>query len=278
MFSRIEFSIYTESEDIWGLASILVREMNMINRSQIRLFFERAIYALIFVNIFAIVAHSHEPIKTKYDDLFIQFEVFTYLVFSVEYVIRLIAAARSKKGLWNYVFSFFGLVDLMAVMPFYLPLILPVDSLALRTLRLMRLVNIFKIGRHSKAIMTLMRVLNLVRMEVTLMLFTSIIVVVFAGIVMFYLENEAQPELFSNMSQSIWWAVATLTTIGYGDIYPVTAMGKFIASVLAFVGIGLVAIPAGLISAAYVEEIKSQGGVQEYARKRDEEHKANKEE
>tara|TARA_B100000768_G_C11165879_1_gene326567 strand:- start:138 stop:416 length:279 start_codon:yes stop_codon:yes gene_type:complete len=88
-------------------------------------------------------------------------------------------------------------------------------------------------------------------------MFTSIVAVVFAGILMYYAENETQPEVFSNMGQSIWWAVATLTTIGYGDIYPVTAIGKLIASSLAFVGIGLVAIPAGLISAAYVEEVNN---------------------
>ena len=107
----------------------------------------------------------------------------------------------------------------------------------------------------NKAVNTLITVVKSVRVEVGLTLFTSVIAVVFAGILMYYAENESQPEVFSDMGQSIWWAVATLTTIGYGDIYPVTGLGKLIASSLAFIGIGLVAIPAGLISAAYVEEL-----------------------
>jgi voltage-gated potassium channel len=107
---------------------------------------------------------------------------------------------------------------------------------------------------------TLLSVVKSIRAEVGVTFFTSIIAIVLAGILMYYAENDAQPEAFADMGRSIWWAVATLTTVGYGDIYPITIMGKIIATSLAFIGVGLIAIPAGLISAAYVEEVYSIKG------------------
>lgn len=217
---------------------------------------DRLVYALIIASIVGIVAETHD-ISEGAKQFLNWFETFTYIAFSIEYAYR-IFEARKNGGWKSYVFSFFGIIDLLAVLPFFLPFIVSIDARAIRVLRLLRLVNVIKIGRHNKAINTLIKVIASVRTEVAVTLFASIVTVVFAGILMYYAEHEAQPEVFNNMSQSIWWAVATLTTIGYGDIYPITAMGKIIASSLAFVGIGLVAIPAGLISAAYVEEINNQ--------------------
>jgi voltage-gated potassium channel len=217
---------------------------------------DRLVYGLIIASIIGIVAETHD-ISDNARHLLSLFETVTYIAFSVEYVYRILQA-RKGSGIQSYALSFFGIIDLLAILPFFLPFIIAVDARAIRVLRLLRLVNVIKIGRHNKAINTLIKVIRSVRTEVAVTLFASVVVVVFAGILMYYAEHETQPEVFTNMSQSIWWAVATLTTIGYGDIYPVTALGKIIASSLAFVGIGLVAIPAGLISAAYVDEINSQ--------------------
>jgi len=217
---------------------------------------DRIVYGLIIASIIGIVAETHD-ISDNARHLLGLFETVTYIAFSIEYIYRILQA-RKGLGVQSYALSFFGIIDLLAILPFFLPFIVAVDARAIRVLRLLRLVNVIKIGRHNKAINTLIKVIRSVRTEVAVTLFASIVVVVFAGILMYYAEHETQPEVFTNMSQSIWWAVATLTTIGYGDIYPVTALGKIIASSLAFVGIGLVAIPAGLISAAYVDEINSQ--------------------
>ena len=217
---------------------------------------DRLVYGLIIASIIGIVAETHDiSNNTRY--LLSLFETVTYISFSIEYIYRILQA-RKGLGVQSYALSFFGIIDLLAILPFFLPFIVAVDARAIRVLRLLRLVNVIKIGRHNKAINTLIKVIRSVRTEVAVTLFASVVVVVFAGILMYYAEHETQPEVFNNMSQSIWWAVATLTTIGYGDIYPITAMGKIIASSLAFVGVGLVAIPAGLISAAYVEEINNQ--------------------
>ena len=217
---------------------------------------DRIVYGLIIASIIGIVAETHDiSDNTRY--LLGLFETVTYIAFSIEYIYRILQA-RKGSGVQSYALSFFGIIDLLAILPFFLPFIIAIDARAIRVLRLLRLVNVIKIGRHNRAINTLIKVIRSVRTEVAVTLFASIVVVVFAGILMYYAEHQTQPEVFTNMSQSIWWAVATLTTIGYGDIYPVTALGKIIASSLAFVGVGLVAIPAGLISAAYVDEINSQ--------------------
>lgn len=217
---------------------------------------DRIVYGLIIASIIGIVAETHD-ISDNARYFLGLFETVTYIAFSIEYIYRILQA-RKGLGVQSYALSFFGIIDLLAILPFFLPFIIAIDARAIRVLRLLRLVNVIKIGRHNRAINTLIKVIRSVRTEVAVTLFASIVVVVFAGILMYYAEHETQPEVFTNMSQSIWWAVATLTTIGYGDIYPVTALGKIIASSLAFVGIGLVAIPAGLISAAYVDEINSQ--------------------
>ena len=213
-------------------------------------------YGLILFSIVLVIVDTHN-VSPEVRRLLHWLEIATYLAFSVEYVVR-IRLAMTNRGWRSYVFSFWGMVDILAIIPFYLPLMVSIDSRFLRVLRLLRVVNIVKAGRHSRAINTLLKVIRSVSTEVSVTLFASVVTVVFAGMLMYYAEHDAQPEVFSNMTQSIWWAVATLTTIGYGDIYPITALGKLIASLLAFVGIGLVAIPAGLISAAYIEELKTR--------------------
>ena len=213
-------------------------------------------YGLILFSIVLVIVDTHN-VSPEVRRLLHWFEIATYSAFSVEYIVR-IRLAMTNRGWRSYVFSFWGMVDILAIIPFYLPLMVSIDSRFLRVLRLLRVVNIVKAGRHSRAINTLLKVIRSVSTEVSVTLFASVVTVVFAGMLMYYAEHDAQPEVFSNMTQSIWWAVATLTTIGYGDIYPITALGKLIASLLAFVGIGLVAIPAGLISAAYIEELKTR--------------------
>jgi voltage-gated potassium channel len=217
---------------------------------------DRLAYVLIVASIGAIIVESHD-LSDIMRSAIGWFNVVAYTFFSVEYLLRVYWAAKQRATL-KYVTSFFGVIDLLAILPFYLPLVFTVDTRVIRILRLLRLVNLLKLGRHSKAISNLIQVVRSIRYEVAVTLFTSLLLVVFSGILMFYAEHEAQPEVFTNMSQSIWWAIATLTTVGYGDIYPITPLGKVLAACVAFVGVGLVAIPAGLISAAYVEQIKKK--------------------
>lgn len=172
------------------------------------------------------------------------FEVFCIVIFTLEYVIRLIVAEK-KTG---FIFSFFGMIDLLAIMPFYLASGL--DLRSVRSFRLLRLVRLFKLARYSSAIQRFHRAFIIAKEELLLFLITTLIILYLAAVGIYYFEYPAQPENFASVFHSLWWAVATLTTVGYGDIYPVTAGGKVFTFVVLIVGLGIVSIPAGLIASA----------------------------
>ena len=216
---------------------------------------DKAVYLLILFSTFAIILESDQELSAAYYRQFQVFEIISVTIFSIEYVYRTILNFRRFRN-FKYNYGFYGLIDLIAVLPFFLPLAFVFDSRALRILRLIRALRILKVGQHSKAVKHLLQVFKEIKGELTLTFFLSLILIVFAGIVVFYAENPFQPEVFNNIGSSIWWAFATLTTVGYGDIYPITVIGKLIASFVAIIGIGLIAIPTGLISATYVDILK----------------------
>ncbi|MGA0415877.1 MAG: ion transporter [Flavobacteriaceae bacterium] len=219
--------------------------------------FERFIYVLIIANVLAMILESHENIHIKYSGYFKIFETVSILIFSLEYLFRIYEGFKEKglKGVRKYVFSGFGLIDLISILPFYFNQFITVDGRFLRILRLFRLTRIFKLGRDSKSLKLFIRALSAVRAELKFTLFLSILTILFSASAIYYLENEAQPEKFSSITESIWWSTISLATVGYGDVYPVTVGGKIFASIISLVGIGIVAIPTGVISASFVEEI-----------------------
>lgn len=218
---------------------------------------DKFIYVLILLSTLAIILESDQELSKTYHRLFRNFEVISVAIFSLEYIYRTVLNFRRNKNL-KYNYSFYGLIDLIAVLPFFLPLAFAFDSRALRILRLIRALRVLKVSQHSKAVKHLLQVFKQIKGELTLTFFLSLILIVFSGIVVYYVENPSQPDVFNNIGNSIWWALATLTTVGYGDIYPITVPGKLIASFVAIVGIGLIAIPTGLISATYVDILKKE--------------------
>ena len=167
------------------------------------------------------------------------------VLFTVEYGMRLAAAERK----WRYVFSFYGIVDLVAIVPFYISLG-GVDLLAVRAVRLFRVFHVLKVFRYSSALHRYRRALTLAREEILLFLLAAGILLYLSAVGIYYFEREAQPEHFQSILHSLWWAVATLTTVGYGDIYPVTTGGRVFTFVVLVCGLGIVAAPSGLIAAA----------------------------
>jgi voltage-gated potassium channel len=159
------------------------------------------------------------------------------------------------KGVSKYVFSTFGLIDLISILPFFLNQFVKVDGRFLRILRLFRLTRIFKLGRDSSSLKLFIQALRGVKNELKFTLFLSSLAILFSASAIYYLEHEAQPEKFSSITESIWWATVSLATVGYGDVYPITPGGKIFASFISLIGIGIVAIPTGIISASFVEEI-----------------------
>ena len=203
------------------------------------------------------ILESHESLSLAYGTYFHIFEIISIVIFSSEYLYRIGHAAYKNgfSGSMGYVFSFYGIIDLISILPFYLNQVIKVDGRFFRILRLFRLTRIFKIGRKSKSLKVFTRALMSVKNELSFTLFLSVLTVLFSASDIYYLENEAQPDKFSSITESIWWATVSLATVGYGDVYPVTVGGKIFASLISLVGIGVVAIPTGVISAAFVEEI-----------------------
>lgn len=171
-------------------------------------------------------------------------EYFVVAVFSLEYLLRLAAA----KPAIRYARSFFGVIDLLAILPFYLGLAL--DLRSIRALRLLRLFRILKIGRYGDAFDRLGAAFRAVSAELTVFFVGTLILLYLCGVGIYYCENEAQPEVFRSVLSGFWWAIVSLTTVGYGDIYPITPLGKVFASVVLFIGLGIIAVPTGLIASA----------------------------
>lgn len=219
------------------------------------------IYGLIVINVIALILESYKELRDSYGDVFQVIEIFSVIVFTIEYVLRLWVSDLDKEvknSRVNFIFSPLGLIDLFAIIPFYLPMLFPIDLRVIRILRLLRLLRIFKLGRFSKSLKTINQVLKETKTDLAITLFVAFILLVVSSTLMYYVENEVQPEKFASIGHSFWWSVATLTTVGYGDVYPITAIGKLLSAVIALIGIGFVALPTGIISSAFVEKIQKK--------------------
>jgi len=172
------------------------------------------------------------------------FEVFSVVVFTVEYLVRVIFS-RPRRG---YGFSFFGIIDLLSILPFFIGL--SVDLRNLRALRMLRLFRILKLARYSKAMRRFHRAFVISKEEIVLFLVTACILFYLAGMGIYYFEHQAQPEVFRSMFDGLWWSVATLTTVGYGDSYPITAGGKLFTFIILIIGLGIIAVPTGMVASA----------------------------
>lgn len=232
--------------------------------SRFNLIFDYSIMSLIILNLIAIILDTVSSIHTTFQPVFRIFEIFSISVFSIEYLMRIYVAdlthpSTSKfRSILKFMFSVYGLIDLMAILPFYLPFLIKVDLRFLRILRLIRFVRIFKFNRYNNSLNLIWSVIKDKKTELTTTGFMAMLVIVIAAILMYYVEGEKQPQAFPNILASFWWAIATLTTIGYGDIVPITPLGKLLSGIIALLGVGLVALPTGLISAGLIEKINKR--------------------
>jgi voltage-gated potassium channel len=223
-----------------------------------------SIQFLILLNVAAVVLETVDPLGSTYRSEFHWFEWFSVGMFTLEYVVRLMACTGDERfrapitGRLRYAATPLALIDLVAILPAFLPWI-GVDLRSFRALRLMRVFRILKMGRYSRAIRSLGRAVTSKREELIITVFAMSVLLVLAASVLFFAENEAQPDVFSSIPAAAWWAVATLTTVGYGDMAPVTAIGKLAASLVAILGLALFALPAGVLASAFVEQFKQPG-------------------
>jgi voltage-gated potassium channel len=246
--------------------SVKKKIFELINKNPL---FIKFIYGLIILNVISLILESYKELRDSFSDLFYYFEVISVIVFSIEYLLRLWTSDLDENYKGNsfnkrlkFGFSSLGLIDLIAILPFYLPFVFPFDLRIIRILRLFRLLRIFKLGRYSKSLNTITIVLKKTKSELAITGFIAFILLVFSSTIMYYFENGVQPEKFASIGHAFWWAVATLTTVGYGDVYPITAMGKVMSGIIALIGIGFIALPTGIISSAFMERIQEQKNVE----------------
>lgn len=230
---------------------------------KINLIFDYVIISLIFLSIISIILESINEIGTDFKLFLEWFDIFSVYVFSLEYVMRLYVSdlthpsSNKFKSVLKFIFSANGLIDLFAVVPFYLPMLITVDLRFLRTLRLIRILRILKINRYTKSFNLIWSVLKDKKSELAVTGFVTLLLIIFASVLMYNVEGEVQPDAFPNVLAAFWWAVATLTTVGYGDVYPITGLDKFVSGIIALMGIGLVALPTGIIGSGFMDRLKS---------------------
>jgi len=220
--------------------------------------FDISLVTLIIVNLVLVIADTFE-LPGPFPAVFEVVELLTMIVFTIEYALRIWTADMLYPG-WSktkarlrYMVTFIALIDLFAILPFYIPLIITIDLRVLMTLRVTRLLRLFKVKRHADIFSAIREVLKKrIGQLLTSMLMIFMLMIV-TSVLMYNIEHAAQPDKFNNAFSGFWWAVSTLTTIGYGDIYPITVAGQVLNWVFSFLGIGIVAIPTGIISAGFVE-------------------------
>lgn len=172
-------------------------------------------------------------------------------IFSIEYIIRLIIARRKLV----FIFSFYNIIDFIAI---FLPLILSLFGINSHELIVLRLLRVFKIFQNTAIMNRLINVFKKIYLELLVSYCLIFVILIISCILMFYAEHEAQPQVFSSISNTLWWGVITLTTVGYGDMYPITLLGRLIAAIVSMLGIGVFAIPSGLIGGAFIDEIRQE--------------------
>lgn len=221
--------------------------------------FQIFIVSLIIINVLFVMLETEESVLDEYGYFFTPFEIFSVIVFTAEYAGRIIVCKMNPKygnaryAVLRVVVSPMMLIDLAAILPFFLPFVV-VDLRFIRIIRLLRIFRLFKLARYSDSMHTLGAVFRAKAGDLSVAFFILFIVLIFASSLMYYAEHEAQPDVFSSIPASMWWGIVTLTTIGYGDTYPVTFMGKIVASGVAILGIAVYAIPTGIMASAFTEE------------------------
>jgi len=223
--------------------------------------FNGFILLLIVGNVVAIIMESVESMYAAHHLFFDRFETFSVLVFTLEYLLRLWACVEDPRyyqavqGRLRYMVTFMAIVDIVAILPFYLSMFTTIDT---RFLRVLRLLRIFKLTRHFHSLEVLIQVIRQEGSVLASAMFILLVLMVVASGGMYVVEHDAQPDVFGSIPRAMWWASVTLTTVGYGDVVPITEGGKFFAVVITILGVGMAAMPAGIIAAGLTRELQKR--------------------
>ncbi len=203
--------------------------------------------------------------------ILIRIEFVSIVIFTVEYALRIWTAnllypeLNPVRARIRYVTSPMAIIDLISILPFLVPVLHTYNLVGVRVFRLVRLLRIFKLNRYSDALAAIGDVFRRKSQQMIASVFFVFIILVLASLLIYYAEHDAQPDQFENAFSGLWWAVATLTTVGYGDLYPVTALGRFLGAIIAILGIGMVAVPTSILSAGFMEMLNKETSEQNEA-------------
>ena len=229
-----------------------------------------SIVALV-LNLFAAFAITFDYMEEHYKGLLLAIEAVTTFFFAVDYLLRLISSAElypklsEPKAALRYIFSMAGIIDLLSFFPYYLPVFFPAGGTVFRLFRVARILRLFRINSYYDQLNVITEIIVSKSQQLLASVFIILILMMASSLCMYSVEHEAQPDVFQNAFSGIWWSASTLLTVGYGDIYPVTIMGKILGIIISFLGVGMVAIPTGIISAGFVEQYQRLKTVGEFA-------------
>ncbi len=220
----------------------------------------------IVLNLIVSIMYTYENMRVEYGTILLYIERITVGCFAIDYALRVFTARflyvddlnmTDFKAVRKYMFSMLGIVDMLSWLPYFLPIFFPSGTVAFRMIRIVRIFRLFRIDAYYDSLHVITQVIYGKRQQLVSSVVLILILMIGSSLCMYSLEHEAQPEVFKNAFSGIWWAASTLLTIGYGDIYPVTMLGKFLGIIISFLGVGMVAIPTGIISAGFVDMYSS---------------------
>ena len=227
------------------------------------------------INVTVTVMYTFDRMELEHGALLLTIEAVTVAFFAVEYALRLWTAQFIYPSLseWGavkkYASSFSGIVDLLSFLPYYLPIFFPAGATVFRMFRVVRIFRLFQINAYYDSLNVIAEVIASKRQQLMSSVFTILLLMLASSLCMYSLEHEAQPEVFTNAFSGMWWSVSTLLTVGYGDIYPITTLGKIFSIIITCLGVGMVAIPTGIISAGFVDQYSRLKKISEYASEED---------
>ena len=226
-------------------------------------------------NVVVTMLYTFDRMELNHGSTLLFLEAVTVAFFAVEYALRIWTAQFIYPNLsqWSavkrYATSFSGIIDLLSFLPYYLPVFFPAGATVFRMFRVIRIFRLFQINAYYDSLNVIAEVISSKRQQLFSSVFTIFLLMIASSLCMYSLEHEAQPDVFSNAFSGMWWSVSTLLTVGYGDIYPITTLGKIFSIFITFLGVGMVAIPTGIISAGFVDQYSRLKKLSEYAHEED---------
>ncbi len=217
----------------------------------------------LIANLVCAFASTFDNVRAQYGSLLYWVDTVTVFFFAVDYVLRILTASQQYRGestpnaVRRYVLSGYGIIDLLSFLPHYLPAFFPAGAAVFRMFRVVRIFRLFRINAYSDSLTLISNVISGKKTQLLASMFIIAMLILASSLCMYSVEHDAQPDVFKNAFSAIWWATSTLLTVGYGDIYPVTVLGQILGIIITFLGVGLVAIPTGIISAGFIEEYQN---------------------